>query len=162
MKKTIKELKKILDCYFQKLSNSKKCYYCGKKAQASHHIIRRESEVYRWNPKNALPVCYVCHAKIHDENLKEPELNFPRKFIKEYLLENCLSYKDFLLNNLKKICENLNIKTPTIEIIDKKELSDYEKEKRKKYNEYMRKKRKEMYKKKKEYLKKKKLDTLNR
>lgn len=156
MKKTIEKLELLLDCYFQKLSNNKKCYYCGKKAQASHHVVRRANKVYRWDPANALPVCFVCHSKIHDGNLKEPELNLPRKFVKEYLLERCLGYKEFLTLNLVLLCKKLNIKIPIIEIVSKKKkLSKYMKEKREKYNEYMRKKRKELYRKKKEYLKNK-------
>lgn len=156
MKKTVKEFEKMLDSYFQKLSNNKKCYYCGKKSQASHHVIRRADKLYRWDPINALPVCCACHDEIHRGNLEEPRLSYTRKFIKEYLLKSCLSYKDFLLIKLITLCKKLNIKAPAIEFTSKKkELSKYEKEKRAKYNEYMRKKRKELYQKRKEYLKNK-------
>jgi hypothetical protein len=35
----------------------------GKQLLNSHHIIRREVKIFRWDLSNGICLCYVCHAK---------------------------------------------------------------------------------------------------
>lgn len=55
-----------LDKMFQELSHNKQCAICGKGANAIHHIVGRANMYLRWDKQNALPVCVLCHRKIHD------------------------------------------------------------------------------------------------
>lgn len=49
-----------------KLAEHPSCVFCGKTATTCHHFVRQSrSNFLRCNPKNLIPVCQKCHAKIH-------------------------------------------------------------------------------------------------
>ena len=62
-------LDKLFSDYIRKRANGV-CEVCGnpteyKKLQTSHFFGRRNRQV-RWNPDNAVAVCFGCHRKFHE------------------------------------------------------------------------------------------------
>lgn len=92
----MKNIEKKLDVAFQKLAIGKRCHFCHRPAHAIHHLIRRSCKLRRWDKKNALPICSICHFKVHNGQLEEPIVEFERDNIRDYLMRNNLIYKEFL------------------------------------------------------------------
>lgn len=93
-----------LDRLYPKLSIGRKCVVCGKNAQNQHHIIPRNNELLRYNPRNLLSLCYDCHSKLHDKGLWSHGLDLVDEDTQKYLLEmRSITFKDYLLqHNLTK------------------------------------------------------------
>ena len=92
MKPIIKELDRLI----QELSHYERCAICGKPAQCTHHIIRRDDMMARYDLTNLLFVCQHCHDEIHNGHIDE--YRYLSKQRKEFLNElKKISYKDFLI-----------------------------------------------------------------
>jgi len=70
MKKTSPKQKLINECVALataiKLCEFPKCVFCNQPAITCHHFIRQSRSNYlRCNPKNLIPICQKCHARIH-------------------------------------------------------------------------------------------------
>ena len=174
----MKPLEKILDIAFQKLQHNKRCFNCNKKSTAIHHIIRRANKLFRWDKRNALPVCFNCHFNIHNGVVKEPKLDLGHDDIKSYLLRKGMTYDEFLQAKMKEfgisqsrlpaintkrtkkstIRKNRKVQKPVAHKMTSTEKPVIRKNRiTEKYNENWRKNQKELYRKKKEWLKNKKL-----
>ena len=62
------EIKSILT------DNFSVCYFCGQPRQHIHHIMNAANKKKAEKFGLLLPVCFVCHSKIHD-GTSEDELN---------------------------------------------------------------------------------------
>lgn len=50
------------------------CFFCGKKADCGHHILRKlNHNDQRFDEDNVCPVCWKCHNLIHMKYRKEME-----------------------------------------------------------------------------------------
>ena len=94
--KEMKPIIKELDRLVQQLSNKKRCAICGRPAQCTHHIIRRDDAMARYDRTNLMFVCQHCHDEIHNGHIDE--YKYIPKIQKEFLNEiKKISYKDFLI-----------------------------------------------------------------
>ena len=92
MKPIIKELDRLI----QELSHNKRCQICGMPAQCTHHIVRRDDMMARYDLTNLLFVCQHCHDEIHNGHINEYDYLSEER--KEFLTElKKMSYKDFLI-----------------------------------------------------------------
>lgn len=90
-----------LDRMMQGLSSGKRCYYCLRPAQCTHHIIEKSrSEYLRWDYNNALPVCLECHNNIHLGHIKPEKSDYLKRneniSLKDYLIKNGLSIQEYM------------------------------------------------------------------
>lgn len=93
-------LEQQLDKAFQRLAIDKRCHFCKKPATEIHHLIGRSQKLYRWDKRNALPLCRFHHYGVHNGTFKAPDVDFKREGLREYFIRNNLIYKEFL--ELKK------------------------------------------------------------
>lgn len=91
-----------LDKSFQKLRKNQMCHYCFKNATEIHHIVRRANKAFRWDKRNALPVCRCCHTEIHSNELEEPEIDFEVVSFKVFKMNRCLSDREFFEEKAKE------------------------------------------------------------
>lgn len=139
------KIEQKLDISFSKLAKGRKCHYCCAEKTELHHLERRSNKAFRWTIENCIPVCRICHRKIHEGKLQEPELTFEPIDLKEYLSTHFLSYNQFLEQKAKEL--GVKIKDGDFETV-RKNRNVCEKVK-----EYRRKMWKEAYKRRKEWLK---------
>jgi hypothetical protein len=97
---SLTNLEKQLDKAFQRLAIGKQCHFCNSPATEIHHLEPRANKLYRYDQRNALPICRKHHFDLHNGDLKNPTIDLPRIGLKDYLLRNGLIYKEFL--ELKK------------------------------------------------------------
>ena len=68
-KESTKTLKKKADNLWSELIMTQagnKCEVCGEQGHDPHHFIARSrSSRLRWNPKNGIYLCRICHTKLH-------------------------------------------------------------------------------------------------
>ena len=65
---TIAQLRKQADRLVQQvyLSENFTCLACGSPAQVLHHFIqKKQSNNLRFDPRNLVPLCVVCHCRHH-------------------------------------------------------------------------------------------------
>lgn len=87
------------------------CDWCGKsdgKLDCAH-IVPRGNKTLRWNPINALPLCYRCHKwKWHSDPLAAMEwfkTKYPERYI--YLQETRYKKTKVTINHLTEVIDNL-------------------------------------------------------
>lgn len=92
----MKTIEKELDRLVQMLCINHRCHICGKDAEAIHHIIGRANKILRYDFINLLPVCNLCHRKIHDEGLDVSKYVSPERWQYLQQIKN-KSYRDLLI-----------------------------------------------------------------
>ena len=77
-----------------------KCHYCNKRADTSHHIVKRANKYLRHYHKNSLALCFECHRELHDGHLTyeipEELLILKNILLKQFLVENGMTKQEFL------------------------------------------------------------------
>lgn len=71
MKTTIQKLKIKADKVLQEHTRDiyKNCYLCGSSPIVGHHFIRKANSTnLRYDMKNIIPLCGICHCAIHGSN----------------------------------------------------------------------------------------------
>lgn len=117
--------KRLMDWLDRKWSkiikNRGKCEYCGSKGLLDpHHIVRRSHMDTRWDLKNGVCLCRICHTKLHNsQDFEEKLIEFFKKergkmwWIKLQGKKN--SIKRWTIPKLKEKKNNLKEKWQKIE-----------------------------------------------
>lgn len=121
MKETSKT--KELDGLMQKLKTSRmfgRSYMSMKRANVIHHCINRgQSDILRWDYRNAIPLSVTVEDNEHDnraESRTEFDWDLPKerveyitkyknKLLKDYLLENNMSKEEFMALKKKELLD---------------------------------------------------------
>lgn len=100
---------------FQQLSNNKRCFECGKPAQASHHIVyKQECKFLEYDYRNAMPVCLNCHIPVihkngwklnHYTDWEHHPYLFTHKniLLKQYLIDHGQTEEEFLEDRISEL-----------------------------------------------------------
>lgn len=105
------------DRLVQVWAQRQRSYVSGKPAQCGHHYYSRRCKLLRWDLNNIIPLTLEEHIKIHEGKIKY-EINPCRrehlerlfqKDYKDYLLENNLTEKEFVVQCNKKLKEALGV-----------------------------------------------------
>ena len=87
---------KKLDALYPKLSRNARCYFCGRKAEHQHHIIKRDCLLLRYDSKNLLSVCAACHAFIHNKGANIENYISPSRWLYLEQMKN-IQFQDYLI-----------------------------------------------------------------
>lgn len=95
-----------------------KCHFCGREANAIHHIISRSNLLLRYDLKNLIPICDDCHRLIHDKgfdvlNFLSPSRRLYLEQMKniqfqDYLITHNLTREEFFKTKEKELKEAIN------------------------------------------------------
>lgn len=120
-KKSIRAIRKLCDIEFSSLIRSLGlCTKCGRKdGLQCAHIISRSNYALRFDPINALPLCYQCHLHWAHKNPLEFAEWFQNKYPQRY--NYLMSVKNYIIKrnlenyeNLLKAIKERNIRQLTI------------------------------------------------
>ena len=65
-KKLLLKADNALQDYYRKIWADKKCEGCGGKMELVHHyVLKSHSNRLRYEEINLIPVCKICHSKLH-------------------------------------------------------------------------------------------------
>ena len=142
----IQKFELLLDNVISEIAKHKLSQVSGLGHCEPHHLIRRFNKLFRWDLRNIMFITRAEHFNIHSNgvdycNYKQHLFvaENKNKGLKEYLFKNNLTYIDFLQNTyfaltgvVKKVED---LKDDSIKNKQKKQLTSFDLEKRKKAKE---------------------------
>lgn len=108
----MKDIEKKLDCLVQEWACKQRSYISSQPATVGHHYHSRRIKLLRWDLHNIIPLTHEEHYKYHAGAMelyirnpfREQYLeNMKNKDFKQYLLENNLTEREFLLKKYKEL-----------------------------------------------------------